>query len=139
MRSGRLRAFVTFVFGLALVTGPISSRAALDTSSPILCAMVDVFDCSEKECVEVESQTVGVPHLLRVDATAKTIRALDLELEGAVSQLDSMGVEEGKLVAREHSDDRSMVLAVDQATGDAMLTVTDLKLTLVGYGECAED
>jgi hypothetical protein len=101
--------------------------------------MVDVFDCSEKECFEVDSQTVGVPHLLRVDATAKTISALDLELADSVSNLDSVGVEEGKLVARALSGDRSMVLAVDQATGDAMLTVSDPKLTLVGYGECVKD
>lgn len=134
-----MREFIAFVLGLVLVTGALSSRAALDTSSPILCAMVDVFDCSVKECVEVESQTVGVADLLRVDATAKTISALDLELGGAVSQLDSVGVEEGKLVARAHAGDRSMVLAVDQATGDAMLTVSDVKLTLVGYGACAKD
>ena len=31
-----------------------------------------------------------------------------------------------------------MVLAVDQATGDAILTVSDLKLTLVAYGECGK-
>ena len=49
-----------------------------------------------------------------------------------------MGVEEGKLVARALSGDRSMVLAVDQATGDAILTVSDLKLTLVAYGECGK-
>jgi hypothetical protein len=131
-----MRALVAFGFAFALVAGPTSSRAALDASSPIVCAMVDVFDCSGEGCVEVDSRTVGVPALLRVDANAKTMRALDLE---TVSNLDSVGAEESKLVARALSGDRSLLLAVDQATGDAILTVSDLKLTLVGYGECAKD
>ena len=87
---------VLVVLGLALVAGPISSHAALDASSPIVCAMVDVFDCSGEKCFEVDSQTVGVPDLVRVDAAAKTIGALDPELEGSLTKLDSLGVEEGK-------------------------------------------
>ncbi len=129
---------VLVVLGLALVAGPISSQAALDASSPIVCAMVDVFDCSGEKCFEVDSQTVGVPDLVRVDAAAKTIGALDPELEGSQAKLESVGVEEGKLVARALSGDRSMVLAVDQATGDAIFTVSDFKLTLVAYGECGK-
>ena len=131
-----MRALV--VLGLALVAAPISSRAALDASSPIVCAMVNVFDCSGEKCFEVDSQTVGVPDLVRVDTAAKTIGALDPELEGTLTKLDSVAVEEGKLVARALAGDRSMVLAVDQATGDAILTVSDVKLTLVGYGECGK-
>jgi hypothetical protein len=130
---------VLVILGLVLVAAPGSSRAALDASSPVVCAIVDVFDCSGEKCVEVDSQTVGVPDLVRVDAAAKTIGALDPELEGSHSKLESVGVEEGKLVARALAGDRSMVLAVDQATGDAILTVSDLKLTLVGYGECGKD
>jgi hypothetical protein len=101
--------------------------------------MFDVFDCSERECVEVDSYSVGIPHLLRLDATGKTVSAMDREFGGVASNLDSVGVEEGKLVARAVAGDRSMVLAIDQLAGDAIFTVSDVKLTLVAYGECAED
>ena len=123
---------------LVLLAAPLSSQAALDTSAPLVCAIVDVFDCSGDQCIEVESEAVGVPDLVRVDPGAKTITALDPELESALSKLESLEVEEGKLVARALAADRSLVLAIDQASGDATLTVSDVKLTLVSYGECGK-
>ena len=41
-------------------------------------------------------------------------------------------------MARALAADRSLVLAIDQASGDATLTVSDVKLTLVSYGECGK-
>ena len=37
---------------------------------------------------------------------------------------------------RAHDGSRSLVLVADDQSGDATLTVTDLKLTIVAYGEC---
>jgi hypothetical protein len=63
--------------------------------------------------------------------------ALDDELGGVSSALESLALENGKIGARAREGDRLLVLAVDEKTGDLMLTVTDLHLTLVAWGECA--
>jgi len=121
-----------------LVLGASGASRALDLSAPIACALTDVFDCSGKHCSEVQSETVGLADLLRLDPAARQLVALDEELGGASTALESLSVENGKLGARAHEGERILVLSVDANTGDAMLTVTDVHLTLVAYGECAK-
>ena len=119
---------------LALLATP---TAAGNAPAPrLLCAIVDVYDCSGGECVEVESEVVGVPDLVRFDGRAKTMTALDPEFSGLATTLESMRNEGGKTTARAREGDRTLVLEVEDESGDAMLTVSDGKVVLVGYGEC---
>ena len=129
-----MRQLTIVSIGLALFT----TIAGAAPASPLVCAIVDVFDCSGKECVEVTSEAVGVPDLVRVDDTEKSMTALDAEFEGRTTKLDSMTKEGGKTTARAHDGDRSLVLAVEGESGHAILTVSDNKVVLVGYGECSQ-
>jgi len=122
---------------LAALAAPGLARA-LDAKTPLVCALTDVFDCSGDECTEVVAEAVNVPELLRLDPKAKTLRALDVELAGSGSKLDSLTDEKGKLGAHAHEGDRVLVLSVDEATGEAFFTVTDLHLSLVAYGTCGK-
>ena len=122
---------------LALISVPGHARA-VDLSAPIACGISDVFDCSATGCIGVEADAVGVPDLMRLDPDSKTLTALDTELERAASMLESLSLENGKIAARTHDGDRTLVLVIDEKTGEAMLTVTDLHLALVAYGACAK-
>ena len=95
------------VLGLALVAAPLSSRAALDASAPIVCAMVNVFDCSGENASRWIPRRSAFPISFASTRAAKTIGALDPELEGTLTKLDSVAVEEGKLVARALAGDRA--------------------------------
>jgi len=114
-----------------------ATTATAAPASQLVCAIVDVFDCSGTECSEVTSEAVGVPDLVRLDSAGKSMTALDTEFEGAETKLDSMTENGGKTTARAREGDRSLVLVVEGDSGDAMLTVSDGKLVLVGYGECS--
>lgn len=128
-----------FVLLVALVTaGPARAALDLNLSGPILCAVTDVYDCSAEECSEVESDVVGVPDLVRLDPAGKTLAALDIELAGAASSLESVAIENGSIAARAREGDRALVLSIDPKTGEAILTVSDLGLALIGYGACAQ-
>lgn len=131
----RTMAFpIVLLFALA-ASGP---ARALDAKTPMVCALTDVFDCSGDECVEVVAEAVNVPDLLRLDPKAKTLRALDVELAGSGSKLDSVTDDHGKLGAHAHEGDRVLMLSVDEATGEAFFTVNDLHLSLVAYGTCGK-
>ena len=138
MQQGALMRIQPFLAALLVLLGAPGASRALDLSAPIACALTDVFDCSGKSCSEVESESVGLADLLRLDPATKQLTALDSELAGVGSALDSLALETGKLGARAHEGERILVLSVDANTGDAMLTVTDVHLTLVAYGECAK-
>jgi hypothetical protein len=121
---------------LALCVVPTLVRAG-EAPTPLVCSIVEVFDCSAAECVAVESETVGVPDLMRLDPGKKTVTALDTEFSGTTSTLEAMTVEGGTTSARAHEGDRSLAISIDGKTGDAILAVSDNKLVLVAYGECA--
>jgi len=122
---------------LVLLALPTLASAA-DATGPLVCTLVDVFDCSGSGCTEVESEVVGVPDLVRLDAKKKTLTALDVEFDGDVTALEAVTSEDGKISARGHAGDRSLTLVVERKSGDAMMTVSDQKLVLVAYGECAK-
>ncbi len=115
----------------------LAAPAAAQAAGPLVCAIVDVFDCSAGDCTEVTSEAVGVPDLLRLDPGKKTLTGLDREFGRAATPLASLASEGGKTTARASHEDRSLALVVEDESGDAMLTVTDHKVTLVAYGECA--
>jgi len=118
---------------LPVAAAPAAAPAG---SGSLLCAIVDVYDCSESTCTETTSEAVGVPDLIRVDADKKLVVALDPEFGGASSPIESEKRESASTTVRAHQGDRSLVLVADDQSGDATLTVTDLKLTIVAYGEC---
>ena len=121
---------------LVLLPVAVPSRAAPAGSKPFLCALVDVYDCTESACTETTSESVGLPDLIRIDRDKKALVALDPEFGGASSPIESEKREGTSTTVREHEGDRSLVLVADDQSGNATLTVTDLKLTIVAYGEC---
>lgn len=135
MGQTKVFSFIVTVLALAGFAAPAH---ALDLSAPITCAMSDVFDCSSSGCTNVESATVGVPDLLRIDPAAKTLTALDIEFGGAQNALDTLKLDGGKLAGSSRENDRSLAFAIDPVSGEAMFTITDLHLVLVGYGACAQ-
>jgi hypothetical protein len=121
---------------LALLACAAPALAA-EAGPPLVCGLADVFDCSTSECSEVEAEAVGVPNLVRVDPARKMLTALDPELDHAANRLESATSEGDRTVLRARSGDRTLVLVIERTSGDAMMTVSDPKLTLVAFGECA--
>ena len=122
---------------VAIALAFFATTAATAHASKLMCAIVDVFDCSGKECIEVTSESVGVPDMVRLDTAEKSMKALDAEFAGAESTLDSVSDDGKKTTAKAHQNDRSLVFAIDNESGYAVLTVSDDKVTLVAYGECS--
>jgi hypothetical protein len=122
---------------IALLSCAAAALAA-ETTAPFVCSLVDVFDCSGSDCIEVESQVVGVPNLMRVDPGKKTLTALDPEFDHSADRAESVTTDEGRTAVSARSGDRTLVLVVQKTSGDAMMTVSGHKLTLVAFGECAK-
>lgn len=132
-----MRTLVLVVSMLFLQALSLPARA-IAPSGQLICALVDVYDCSQGDCSEVESEVVGVPDLVRVDRDKQTMTALDGEFGHATTKLEAQSSEGGKTTARAHEGERSLVLSVEDASGYVTLTITDPKVTVVAYGECAK-
>ena len=125
------------MISIALVLLATPTVAGAAPTPRLVCAIVDVYDCSSGECTNVQSEVVGVPDLVRLDGSGKKMTALDPEFAGLTTTFESMKDEGTKTTARAREGDRSLVLEVDDESGDARLTVSDAKLALVAYGECS--
>lgn len=133
-----MRRLALTSLAISFSLGAAAPARAVDTQGPIVCALVDVFDCSTGDCVEVTSESVAVPDVMRIDPAKKTATALDTEFHGAASPLESVGIEGAKVIARGREGERIFVLSIESASGDSIATVSDPKTTLVMYGECVE-
>jgi hypothetical protein len=125
------------VLGVATAAG---AEALFDGTKPLLCASSDAYDCSaEGACVETSPEGLGVPDLMRVDASTKTISALDVEQRDQSSAIGSVEVVEGRLVVSGNDGEgRGWTLAIQRDTGDSVLTVNDATTGLIVFGECTE-
>jgi hypothetical protein len=122
---------------VAIALASLATTAGAAHASKLMCAIVDVFDCSGKECIEVTSESVGVPDMVRLDTAEKSMKALDAEFGGSETSLESVSDDGKKTTAKAHQGDRSLVFGIDNQSGYAVLTVSDDKVTLVAYGECS--
>lgn len=130
-----LLSFSLLVLGVATAAG---AEALFDGTKPLLCASSDAYDCSaDTTCVETSPEGLGVPDLMRVDPSAKTISALDVELRDESSEIGSVQQAEGRLVlSGNDGEGRGWTLTIQQDTGDSVLTVTDATTGLIVFGEC---
>jgi hypothetical protein len=109
-----------------------------DGTKPLLCVSSEAFDCSGgASCVETTPESLNVPDLMQLDPGAKTLRALDIEQRGQSSAIGSVQVSEGRLVVSGKPEEgRAWTLAIQQDTGDSVLSVNDSATGLIVFGEC---
>jgi hypothetical protein len=114
------------------------AEAPFDGTKPLLCVASEAFDCSAgTTCVETSPEGLGVPDLMRVDPSAKTITALDVELRDQSSAIGSVQQTESRLVLSGNDGaGRGWTLTIQQDTGDSVLTVSDATTGLIVFGEC---
>ena len=123
---------------LLCIATTAGAEGLFDGTQPLLCVSSEAFDCSgDTACAETSPEGLSVPDLLRVDPGAKTISALDVELRDQSSPIESVQVVEGRLVlSGNDGEGRGWTLAIQQDTGDSVLTVTDATTGLIVFGEC---
>ncbi len=130
----------TLAASLGLITGNV---LAIDTSEPILCASLDVFECVDGAgCEEVLPEEVAAPTFLWVDVEGKEIRA---SVEGSGSPIDHIEEVENRLVLQGVEDGRDDVedgtgwtISIETKTGRMVGTAAASHAAIVIFGACTE-
>jgi len=133
-----------FAATLGLSLGMIAGSAlAIDTSDPILCASLDVFECVDGAgCEEVLPEDVGAPTFLWVDIDDKEVRA---SVAGPPSRIDHIEEVEDRLVLQGVEDGRDdtndgtgWTISIEQKTGRMVGTAAASHAAIVIFGACTE-
>jgi hypothetical protein len=106
--------------------------ADFDGSKPLICAPVEAMDCTSNEgCTKGTPEEIGAPAFLRVDVTNKTVAG-----SKRTSAIERSDLDANQLLLRGIELGYGWTIAIDQATGKAVFTLTDHDGAFILFGAC---
>jgi len=122
----------TVILLLCALTVPVFAEEAIDGTKPLICASMQAVSCAPgEECERGLSESIGAPQFLRIDFVKKEIigpkrTAQILFMEKSDEQITMQGFELGM----------GWTLAIDRATGKAVITFANREQGIVIFGAC---
>jgi hypothetical protein len=117
---------------LCALTVPVFAEEAIDGTKPLICASMQAVSCAPgEECERGLPESIGAPQFLRIDFAKKEIigpkrSAQILFMEKSDEQISMQGFELGM----------GWTLAIDRATGKAVITFANREQGIVIFGAC---
>ena len=103
-----------------------------DGSKPLICAPVEAMDCTSTEgCTRGTPEEIGAPPFLRIDVTKKTVAG-----SKRTSPIELIDLDANQLLLRGMELGYGWTIAIDQATGKAVFTLTDHDGAFILFGAC---
>jgi hypothetical protein len=120
---------------LALAMTPRSEAAdKLDGSVPILCATMEVLECSAGgECQRRGPEGANLPPFLKVDFKAKTIASVDGARKAPIHNIERV---DGRIVLHGGQEGRGWSAVIASDTGKLSASVVDAGGAFVIFGAC---
>lgn len=130
-----------FVFALCLCLLSNQPAAAQgDGSEPLLCAIVQVFECEANgECNPVSIETAVLPRFINVDVEEKIISATEESGITDVSKIRNFERIDGRFILQGAENGRGWTIVVLEETGTMSATVSDEDVGFVVFGACRKN
>lgn len=131
--------------GVVAILGLASgARATVDGSESVICAATDIMECvPDGGCERVSAKESGIPRFLQVDFAAQQITHARPDGDAIVSPIERSETIDGRLILQGAEDGFEGVrdgigwsLAIDEASGDMVLTGSGLDAGFVIFGAC---
>ena len=122
---------------LALIIGaPIPAQAALDGSTPMLCAVSTVMECdAEGKCVRITPEVhPDFPSFIRVDVPQRTITAG--RQDGRKSEIKAVTRLDGRLILHGGENARGWAATVAEDTGRMTAGIVTDAFAFTLFGAC---
>ena len=122
----------TVILLLCALTVPVFAEEAIDGTKPLICASMQAVSCAPgEECERGLPESIGAPQFLRIDFVKKEIigpkrTAQILFMEKSDEQITMQGFELGM----------GWTIAIDRATGKAVITFANREQGIVIFGAC---
>jgi hypothetical protein len=124
-----------FLFASATAIQPVLA-ADFDGSKPLVCAMIEAFECDPAAgCEGGSPESNGLSRFLRVDVGKKEVRTTRQSQE-RTSKIERMDHAEGMLLLSGTQSGRGWTLTINESTGYMVLSVTGDQVAFVVFGAC---
>lgn len=130
-----------FIFALCLFllsNQPVAAQH--DGSDPLLCAVVQVFECEANgECNPVSIETAVLPRFINVNFEKQEISATEESGITDVSAIRNFERIDGRLILQGAENGRGWTIVVLEETGNMSATVSDEDVGFVLFGACRKN
>lgn len=120
---------------LCLASGPAMS-AALDGSSSLICASMNVVACTEDGCQQGEAKSFELPDFMVLDVEQKVIRATHFSGVKEVSPVKNMETSGSQLIVQGVEEGHGWIMSIHNETGALSATVTGETISFIVFGAC---
>ena len=125
--------FITLVF--LVLTHP--AIAELDTSSSLLCSVINVAEYSlEEDCFEGTAETFDLPQFVRIDLQNNIISEVGVNTTQRKSKITNLKRVDNSLIMQGIENGRSWSVIVDRETGKMSATASEARVGFVIFGAC---
>ncbi len=137
--------FLARCLGVAAVLGMTSgAHAGVDGSEPAICASVEIMECvPDGGCQRISAEDAGIPRFLQIDFAEQRITRTRPNGDEISSQIERSETVDGRLILQGAEDGIEGVrdgigwsLAIDEASGDMVLTGSGNDVAFVILGAC---
>lgn len=133
----KIRKLICLI-ALSVVVLPVTSAAGVyDGSKPVLCAVVETFECTPgAECQRGLAASINIPQFLRIDFTKNTVSAA-LE-DGTVrsTEIKNIAHVDGMTLLHGVQGARGWSVSIVDANGKMVLSVSGQEVGFVVFGAC---
>jgi hypothetical protein len=114
--------------------------AGLDGSAPLLCAVIEVFECSvEKDCMEGTLESMNIPQFVKVDFANNKIATTEESAEKRESPIHNFAKVDGMLILQGMQNGRGWSMVIAEETGKMTATASGDGGGFVIFGACTLD
>jgi hypothetical protein len=124
-------------FCLGTASYPPLVAAAYDGSVPLLCAVIEVFDCQAAgDCQRGTAESVNLPQFVKVDFAEKTLSTLEEGGRKRITPIRHVERIDGDMIVQGLEGRRAWSMVIAHETGKISVTVSDHQVGFVVFGAC---
>ncbi len=125
---------------VALYLGVVSAPVVLadfDGSDPLLCASVEVYECTAgAACDPVTAESVDAPQFFSIDFRAETLTGSDGVTDGEPGEISNVTLLGDQLILQGIDATVAWTLSITQVTGKMIAVATGDHAAFVIFGAC---
>jgi hypothetical protein len=134
----RKRQVISLAICLCLGIAPYALAAAsYDGSVPLLCAVIEVFDCQGGgECQRGTAESVNLPQFLKINVQDKTLTTTGEGESKRSTPIKHLERTDDSLILQGVEGSRAWSMIIAKETGKTSATVSDDHVGFVVFGAC---
>jgi len=133
----RQAIILALCFYLVTVASPSLAATAYDGSVPLVCAVIEVFDCQASgDCQRSMAESVNLPQFVKVNFAEKTLSTPEQGEHKSVTPITHVDRVDGSMILQGVEGSRAWSMIITQETGKMTATVSDQHVGFVVFGAC---